>query len=337
MTQFNAIWVEEIETETGSRFECQLAQRDIKDLPDGEVLVRVEYSSLNYKDALSASGNKGVTRSYPHTPGIDAAGVVEYSDSDVFEPGDQVIVSGYDLGMNTSGGLAEYIRVPSQWVIPKPKGLSTREAMVHGTAGFTAALSVDTLQQVGIAPQQGPVLVTGATGGVGAIAVWLLANLGFEVHALTGKPEQSEWLHALGATTIIAREQFDQPQKRPMLKPQWAGVVDTVGGEVLSNAIKSTLYGGSVTCCGMVAGTEFTSSIFPFILRGINLLGIDSVELPLNIKIDIWNQLAEPWKFDNFDVLTQELITEIGLEQVPESVDRLLKGAHRGRYLVKVS
>lgn len=330
MKTFKALWIEKID----GVYTKSIAQRKIDSLPEGEVLIRVHYSSLNYKDALSSRGNKGVTRTYPHTPGIDAAGVVESSSSAVFEVGDEVIVTGYDLGMNTSGGLAEYIRVPADWVVPKPKNLSLRDAMVFGTAGFTAAMSVDTLLQVGLAPSQGAVLVTGATGGVGSVAVWLLANLGFEVAALTSRIDHSAWLYKLGAKEVVAAEHLLHPQQKPMLKPEWAGVVDCVGGEILSNALKSTQYGGSVTCCGMVQSAELNTSVFPFILRGINLMGIDSVELPLQFKIDIWNQLADEWRFENFDVLESELVQEIALDASPNALETILDNKHRGRFLV---
>lgn len=330
MDTFRALWIEQID----GVYTKSIKQRSIDSLPEGEVLIRVHYSSLNYKDALSSQGNKGVTRAYPHTPGIDAAGIVESSSSSVFEAGDEVIVTGYDLGMNTSGGLAELIRVPAHWVVPKPKNLSLRDAMVFGTAGFTAAMSVDTLLQVGLAPSQGTVLVTGASGGVGSVAVWLLANLGFEVAALTSRIEHSEWLYKLGAKDVVPADRLRAAQQKPMLKPEWAGVVDCVGGDILSNALKSTQYGGSVTCCGMVQSAELNTSVFPFILRGINLLGVDSVELPLPIKIDVWNQLADEWRFDNVDVLENELIQEIGLDETPNALETILDNHHRGRFLV---
>ena len=333
MADFAALVV----TEDNGYYLSGVERRELKDLPPGDVLIKVSYSSINYKDALSASGNKGVTRSFPHTPGIDAAGVVESSSSPNFSKGDEVIVTGYDLGMNTWGGLSEFIRVPANWVVKKPSGLSCRQAMVLGTAGFTAAMCVDTLLQVGISPSQGPVLVTGATGGVGAIAVWLLSNLGFEVTASTGKLAATPWLTALGATSVINRDTISEPTKRPMLKTEWAAVVDTVGGDTLSNALKAVQYGGSVACCGMVASTELNTSVLPFIIRGINLMGVDSVELPLEVKIDIWRMMAEEWNFKEPDVLESLLCKSISLRDVPDALDVVLDGKHQGRYLVSIS
>ncbi len=323
-------------TEENGYYLSGVERRELKDLPSGDVLIRVSYSSINYKDALSASGNKGVTRSFPHTPGIDAAGVVVSSSSPNFSSGDEVIVTGYDLGMNTWGGLSEFIRVPANWVVNKPEELSCRQAMVLGTAGFTAAMCVDTLLQVGIAPSQGPVLVTGATGGVGAIAVWLLSNLGFDVTASTGKLAATPWLTALGASSVINRDTISEPTKRPMLKTEWAAVVDTVGGDTLSNALKAVQYGGSVACCGMAGSTELNTSVFPFIIRGINLMGIDSVELPLEVKIDIWRMLASEWNFKEAGALEELLCKPITLYGVPDALETVLDGKHQGRYLVSI-
>lgn len=323
-------------TEADSGFAHSIVERTTEDLPAGEVLIQVEYSSLNYKDALSASGNRGVTRSYPHTPGIDAAGTVLSSTDPHYQAGDPVIVTGYDLGMNTFGGFAGQIRVPAGWVVHRPKNISAENAMVFGTAGFTAAMCVDTLLQVGIAPEQGPVLVTGATGGVGIVAVWLLNNLGFTVVASTGKAGQEELLHAVGASSVVQRDSLLENSNKPMLKPQWAAAVDTVGGAVLGNILKSIQYGGSVACCGMVAGNDFATSVFPFILRGVNLLGVDSVELPLDVKQDIWNMIGKEWLFPNFDAFKASTTKEISLEQVSDAVALILKGEHTGRYVVKI-
>jgi len=324
-------------TEQDGAYRQSVVERNIEDLPAGEVLIEVEYSSVNYKDALSSSGNKGVTRSYPHTPGIDAAGVVASSDDTHFQRGDKVLVMGYDLGMNVAGGFAEYVRVPSDWVIHRPENLSAEDAMVFGTAGFTASMCVDTLLQVGIDPEQGPVLVTGASGGVGSIAVWLLSNLGFDVIASTGKAGQEAMLKALGAKEIVMRDSLLDNNKRPMNKPVWAAAIDTVGGPILSNILKSIRYGGSVACCGMVAGGDINTSVFPFILRGVNLLGVDSVELPLDVKQDIWNIIGSQWLFDNFAEFKQSMCTTISLDQLPEAISQILKGAHIGRYLVKIA
>lgn len=324
-------------SEGANGYEQAIVERNIDDLPAGDVLIRVSHSSINYKDALSASGNKGVTRQYPHTPGIDAVGVVEHSNEPGIRVGEEVLVMGYDLGMNTSGGFSQYIRVPASWVIRKPAALSAEDAMVFGTAGFTAAMCVDTLLQVGISPDQGPVLVTGATGGVGIIAVWLLHNQGFDVVAATGKPEQEALLKAIGASSVVTRASLLENANRPMNKPVWAAAVDTVGGDILGNVVKSIRYGGSVACCGMVAGHEFTTSVFPFILRGVNLLGVDSVELPLDVKQDIWNMLADKWSFDSFADFKQKIAKVIRLEELPAALADVLKGSHCGRYVVKIN
>ena len=312
-------------------YQQSLCERDFDSLPAGEVLIRVRYSSLNYKDALSATGNKGVTRRYPHTPGIDVAGVVEQSAVSEFVAGDEVIVTGYDLGMNTSGGFAQYVRVPAAWLLKRPKGLSLRESMALGTAGLTAALCVEKLEQAGLTPSAGPVLVTGATGGVGSIAVALLASRGYDVVACSGKADAAEWLKSLGAREVIAREQLQEGSEKPLLKEQWGGAVDTVGGEILFNVVKSLRYGASVVCCGLTAGTGFKASVLPFILRGVNLLGVDSVELPLVVKASMWDKLSLQWKLD----LTS-LVEEIGLEQLPAAIARILAGQVRGRVLVRI-
>ena len=323
-------------SEKDGKFQGKVVEKSLADLPDGEVLVKVEYSSLNYKDALSAAGSKGITRQYPHTPGIDASGEIESSSDPRFAPGDPVIVMGYDLGMNTPGGFSEYIRVPSAWVVHRPERLSAEHAMIFGTAGFTAAMSVDTLLQVGISPNQGSVLVTGATGGVGVMSVWLLSNLGFDVVAATGKQEQESLLDSVGAKQVISRESLLENNNRPMNKPLWAAAIDTVGGDILGSLVKSIQYGGSVACCGMVAGHELHTSVLPFILRGINLLGVDSVELPLDVKQDIWDVIANDWLFPNFDQFKALTTTEIGLEQLSGSIKQVLAGTHTGRYVVKL-
>jgi acrylyl-CoA reductase (NADPH) len=327
MQAFRALRV----TEENGAFLARVVERSVDELPAGEVLVGVEYSSLNYKDALSISGNRGVTRKYPHTPGIDAAGTVLGSDVAAFKPGDRVIVTGYDLGMNTDGGLAQRIRVPAGWVVPMPQALDARTAMMLGTAGLTAALCVDSLLQVGIAPAQGDVLVTGATGGVGSIAVMLLAQEGFRVVAATGKQDQADWLTSIGAAEVISRAELIAGNEKAMLKERWAGVVDTVGGDILFNAVKATKYGGSVACCGLTAGSHFSANVFPFILRGVNLLGVDSVELPLEFKEHMWSLLAAEW----LPARLADCVQEISLEQVPDYAATLLAGKAVGRILVK--
>ncbi|WP_417787846.1 YhdH/YhfP family quinone oxidoreductase [Stutzerimonas xanthomarina] len=328
MASFKALQTDE----TGGRFETRLIERDTSELPAGEVLIRVRYSSLNYKDALSASGNRGVTRNFPHTPGIDAAGTVAESTVADFAVGDEVIVTGYDLGMNTPGGFGQYIRVPAGWVIKRPVGLSLRESMALGTAGLTAALCIEKLEQAGLEPTDSPILVTGATGGVGSIAIALLSRLGYKVAAVTGKAEQGDYLRKLGATQIIERSALQAGTEKPLLKEQWAAAVDTVGGDILFNVVKSLQRGGSVACCGLTAGTNFQANVLPFILRGVNLLGVDSVEIPLVVKASIWDKLSVQWKLPDLDDLAQE----ISLEQLPEAIKRILSGQQTGRMLVRL-
>ncbi len=324
--QFRALVVEET---ADGQFSRSIRDRAIDDLPDGEVLIRVAYSSLNYKDALSATGNKGVTRRYPHTPGIDAAGEVVESTSGDLAPGQRVVVTGWDLGMNTAGGFGQYIRVPADWVIALPDGLSPREAMILGTAGFTAAMSVHRLATE-VPPSQGEILVTGATGGVGSLAVSLLAKLAYTVVAVSGKADAAAFLKGLGASEIITREAAAEGGNRPMLKPRWAGVVDTVGGGILAAAIKATQPLGVVTCCGLVASPELPVNVFPFILRGVTLAGIDSQNCPLVMRQGLWDKLAGDWKLDGLNALANE-VTLDGLEP---AIAGILAGKLKGRTVV---
>lgn len=321
-------------TKTGHGVDISMVDRNVADLPEGDVLIRVEWSSLNYKDALSATGKPGVTRQYPHTPGIDAAGVVVSASDGPWQAGDKVIVTGYDLGMNTDGGYGEYIRVPADWVVKLPQGMSCRDAMLLGTAGLTAALCVESLLDTGLALDQGEVLVTGASGGVGAVAVALLARLGFNVVAGTGKADAADWLKALGASSLISRQELQAGADRVLLKPRWAGVVDTVGGDILVNALKTLNYGASAACCGMAASGELHGTVFPFILRGINLLGVDSVELPLDIKQQVWDVLADEWRLEQPERL---LAAEVPVQELPDWFARILAGEVRGRVLVRVA
>ena len=307
----------------------EIKERSLADLPEGEVLVKVEYSSLNYKDALSMTGNKGVTRNYPHTPGIDAAGIVEDSTSSSFKPGDEVIVTSYDLGMNTSGGFAEYIRVPADWVVSLPSNLSLKESMIYGTAGFTAGLSVNALTHV-VKPDHGEVLVTGGSGGVGSVAISILTKIGYNVVAVSGMTEEKEHLAAIGAKEIISREDAADTSGRPMLRARWAGVIDTLGGDILATAIKSTKAGGSITCCGNAASVDLPLSVFPFILRGVRLLGIDSQNCPMDLRKRIWEKLAGEWKLDQLEALS----AEISLADLGEHIELMLQGKKKGRTLV---
>ncbi|WFB35801.1 YhdH/YhfP family quinone oxidoreductase [Kiritimatiellota bacterium B12222] len=311
-------------------FDHAIVQRELSELPENDTLIKVQWSSLNYKDALSFSGNKGITRKYPHTPGVDAAGIIE--ESPTLAKGTEVIVVGFDLGMNTSGGLAEYIRVPSEWVIEKPVGYSLREAMILGTAGFTAGQCVERLLQNGLTPDKGEVVVTGATGGVGSVAVALLAAAGFEVVAASRNPETAAWLMDLGAKRIISADELTEDSGKPMLKGLWAGAVETVGGKTLEVLTKSMQHRGVITCCGMITGMELNTNVFPFILRGLSLIGIDSAECPLDQKKALWHKLSTEWKSNQLDALCRE----ISLEETPEALKNMANGKTRGRTVVKI-
>ncbi len=326
-TEFRALQVDELPDGT---FRRSLVTRLVDDLPPGEVLVRVLFSSLNYKDALSASGNKGVTRKYPHTPGIDAAGIVEQSQSPEFWPGDAVVVIGYDLGMNTPGGYGEFIRVPANWVTKLPPQLNAYESMMLGTAGFTAAMAVEALQWHEVMSQQGEILVTGATGGVGSIAVALLAQLGYEVVAATGKLQETSFLQALGAKSVIHRDELVDSTNKVLLRERWAGVVDTVGGPLLASALKAVRLGGSVAACGNVASPRLDTTVFPFILRGVNLLGIDSANYPIDRRRALWQRLAGEWRLE----ILENLAREVPLNQLDREIDRILQGKLTGRVVV---
>jgi acrylyl-CoA reductase (NADPH) len=325
---FTAMIVEETPQKTFTR---KISDKSIDDLPNGDVLVRVLYSSLNYKDALSATGNKGVTRKYPHTPGIDAAGIVEQSKSDEFSEGDQVIVTSYDLGMNTSGGFGQYIRIPADWVVRQPAGLSFKESMIYGTAGFTAGLSVYKLTQT-IKPDHGEILVSGASGGVGSLAVSLLAQMGYDVVGVSGKIEERDFLSGLGAKQVLSIQEAIDTSDRPLLKERWAGVIDTVGGAILATAIKSAKLDGVVTCCGNAASADLPLTVFPFILRGISLFGIDSQHCPMHIRSKIWEKLATEWKLTNLN----QLASEVGLTELDHRIDNMLQGKNKGRTLVRL-
>jgi putative YhdH/YhfP family quinone oxidoreductase len=326
---FKALLVEQPEPR---HFTRRIVTRTLADLPQGELVVRVRWSSLNYKDALSATGHPGVTRNFPHTPGIDAAGEVVSDASGRFQTGEAVLVTGFDLGMETDGGYGQLIRIPADWALPLPAGLSMRDAMIFGTAGLTAALSVHAIAEHGVNPESGEVLVTGATGGVGSVAVALLAKLGYRVTAATGKPEATEFLTGLGAALVLPREEVTANVERPMLKERWAGVVDCVGGDTLVAAIKSTRYGGAVSCCGLVGSADLNLNVYPFILRGVSLLGVDSVQCPLALRTAVWSRLANAWKLPRLDTLANECTLE-GLE---EKIAAILKGQLQGRTVVRL-
>ena len=321
-----------VSSESNKKYESKVQSRTIQDLPEGDVLIKVYFSSLNYKDALSAIGNKGVSRNYPHTPGIDAAGIIETSESKNFKVGEEVIVTGYDLGMNTSGGFSEYIRVPSEWVVKKPEGISLSESMALGTAGLTAGLCVRKLINHKLTPDSGKLFVTGATGGVGIVAMMLLSKLGFEVVAITGKLDSQDMLKKYGASEVITREDLDQPLISPLQKSIYAGGIDAVGGNVLSNLLCTTSQRAAIACCGMVNGADLNTSVFPFILRGISLYGVDSAETELGIKEEVWNNFSSEWKLEDLE----NQIKEITLSDLPAEIDTILKGQQIGRIRVKI-
>ena len=329
MTQFKALVVSET---ADKQYVREVRERSVDDLPEGEVLIRVRYSSLNYKDALSASGNRGVTRRYPHTPGIDAAGEVAASDSDRFKVGEKVLCCCYNLGMNKPGGFGQYIRVPAAWVMACPRELSLQEAMMYGTGGFTAALSVEKLVGHGVKPEDGKVLVTGATGGVGSLSVAILAKAGFQVVAASGKSDQAEFLQQLGASEVVGREAITDKKGLALLKTKWAGVIDTVGGEILATALKTVKYGGVVTCCGNVASPELATTVYPFILRGVSLVGIEAAECDMATRERVWGKLAAQWRIADIE----KLVVEVGLADLSEQIELMLAGRHRGRIVVNL-
>ena len=320
----------EVREETEKNFVGTIVEKSALELAEGSVSIEVCYSSVNYKDALSASGSKAVTREYPHVPGIDAAGKVLASTDSNFAVGDEVVVTGYDLGMNTAGGFGQQVTVPGGWVTKLPVGLSLRDSMVLGTAGLTAGLCVNKLLLNGITPEAGKVLVTGATGGVGIIACALLVKLGFEVVASTGKLAETAKLTALGVSEVISREAFSEENPRPMLKESYAAAVDVAGGTTLVNVIKSLSYGGSVAACGLVDSPALSATVLPFILRGVNLLGVDSVELPLAQKQQVWNLFANEWALTDIDSLAETIV----LAELPAVLAKVLAGGAIGRYVL---
>jgi acrylyl-CoA reductase (NADPH) len=311
---------------------AQIADRRLDELPAGDVLVRVVYSSLNYKDALAATGHPGVNTVFPHVPGVDAAGEVVASDSSEFVKGDRVIVTGFDMGANRWGGYSEYVRVPAEWLVPLPSGLSLRDSMILGTAGFTAGLCIDALQRHHVAPDRGPLVVTGASGGVGSMAVSILASLGYHVAAVTGKTSAHDYLRQLEATEILAREQFNDASGRPLLSGHWAGGIDTVGGLGLSTMLRSTRHSGCVAACGLAASSELPITVFPFILRAVTLAGVDAAWCDLALRHAIWRRLASAWKPAQLTLMAQFC----ELSDLPKHVESILQGRVMGRIVVQV-
>ncbi|RID89152.1 acryloyl-CoA reductase [Peribacillus asahii] len=327
MKSFDALVV----NKQDDQFSVGVQQVSLQDLPEGEVLIRVQYSGVNYKDSLASIPNGNIVKTYPFVPGIDLAGVVVSSEDPRFQEGDEVIATSYEIGVSHFGGYSEYARIPAQWIVPLPKGLTLKEAMIIGTAGFTAALSVQRLEENNLTPDKGAVLVTGATGGVGSFAVSILSTLGYQVEASTGKEAEQEYLKKLGATTVLSREDVYDGKIRALGKQKWAAAVDPVGGEPLASVLSQIEYGGSVAVSGLTAGTKLPTTVFPFILRGVNLLGIDSVYCPMETRLKTWNRLATDFKPANLEELIQQ---EVTLQQLPEALPTLLKGNARGRIIV---
>ena len=323
--QYSAYYVEE----SDGTFSASISKLELEKPIDGFVQIKVSHSSLNYKDALSASGNKGVTRNYPFVPGIDAAGTIADANSSHFADGDEVLVTGYDMGMNTPGGFGEYINVPANWVVKKPSALTSIEAMSIGTAGLTAAASVAKIQE---SSQESdlPVLVSGATGGVGSIGVMLMSKLGKEISALTGKASSVDFLQSIGASNIIMRDEYMESPVKAMERPLFSSAIDTVGGSILSKMLPQISSHGVVACCGNVAGIEVNTTVFPFILRGITLAGIDSAESPLEFKTSLWNKFADEWKID-----LSPLVKIVTKENLQHEIDLILQGGQQGRVVLE--
>jgi acrylyl-CoA reductase (NADPH) len=319
-------------TADGDRVERRVTDFQLDDLSTAGVLVAVEWSSVNYKDGLAVSPNGRVARLSPLVPGIDLAGTVVESDDDAVKPGDQVLAHGYDLGVAHHGGYAEYARVPADWIVALPAGLTTREAMIIGTAGFTAAASVLALQERHLTPADGRVVVTGATGGVGSMAVAMLAKLGFEVAASTGKDDAHEFLKTLGASEILAREALGTPNSKPLGSATWAGAVDCVGGVTLANVVKQLQYGAAVAASGLTGGADLPITVLPFILRSVSCLGIDSVQMPIDRRRRVWDRIGADLKPDHLD----EIAHEVTLDGLDHALAEILAGAARGRFLVRI-
>ncbi|MEP6871636.1 MAG: oxidoreductase [Anaerolineaceae bacterium] len=319
---------------TDGAFSVAVQQLEEAQLPAGDVTIRVEWSSVNYKDGLACSPTGRVVRSYPMVPGVDLAGAVVSSSDSRYSAGDKVIVTGFDLGVAHPGGFAELARVPADWVLPLPPGLTTKESMAIGTAGLTAALSVDALERNGLRKEQGTVIVTGATGGVGSTAVSMLAQLGYTVAASTGKESEHEFLRGLGATEILSRADVSAESNRPMETERWAAAVDPVGGATTAYLLRTTQYGGSVAVSGLTGGGTVHTTVFPFILRGVNLLGIESVSCPMGVRLRMWNRLGTDLKPHG---LMDSIAVETNLEGVASVAEQILAGQVRGRTLVRVS
>ncbi|MBC1348440.1 acryloyl-CoA reductase [Listeria welshimeri] len=328
MKSFQALFIEKEADNTSLHFR----ETTLDNLPENEVTIEVHYSGINYKDGLAVLPEGKIVNQYPFIPGIDASGVVIESKSDRFQVGDEVIVTSYDFGVSYFGGYSEFIRVPAEWVVPLPQDLSLKEAMILGTAGFTAALSVDALESSGVRPETGKIAVSGATGGVGSLSTAILAKQGFSVVASSGKKGAKDFLQKFGVSEVVSREAFQPEKIRALDKQLYAGAIDCVGGKPLSYLLTAVQYGGAVTTCGMSAGGKLDTTVFPFILRGVQLLGIDSVLCPMQKRTQIWQRLATDFKLANLD----ELATEINFQTLPEALHQVMNGGVTGRYLVKI-
>ncbi|PIC57439.1 oxidoreductase [Sporosarcina sp. P12(2017)] len=326
--QFRALLVNKDEND----FSSTITTLKVSDLPAGDVIIKVGYSSINYKDGLAATPNGKIVNAYPHVPGIDMAGTVVSSTDSRFNEGDEVIATSYEIGVSHFGGFSEYARVSADWIVPLPDGLSMQEAMAFGTAGFTAALSIQRLEENGVTPDKGPVLVSGATGGVGSFAVSMLAKLGYHVVASTGKETEKEFLNDIGANEVISRQDLQPEKIRPLDKQLWAAAIDPVGGNTLSYIVSTLQYGGSVAVSGLTGGTNVPTTVFPFILRAVNVLGIDSVYCPMSTRSALWKRMATDMKPDNLDVLT----TEVTLDELPTTLSKILEGQAKGRTVLKL-
>lgn len=328
--KYTAFVTEEIEKD---KYVSSFKELELEALHINDILIKVEWSSLNYKDALSAKGNKGITRSYPHTPGVDAAGIVVKSNNSDIAEGDKVVVTGHDLGMNTNGGFAEYVSLPSEWVIKLPDNLTLRESMIFGTAGMTAAISINELIKHNITPDKGKILVTGATGGVGSMSVAILNKIGYQVIASTGKLDKTGFLKLIGASEVISRDEVYDTTGRPLLSRRWIGAIDSVGGNTLSTVFRSTDHHGVVCVLGLVESSDLNINIFPFLQRGVSLIGIDSAERGLDLKKELWKKLSNEWKPDCLN----EMVREVNLLDIEPEIELILKGGQVGKTLINCS
>jgi NADPH2:quinone reductase len=315
----------------GGKIHGSVVDATLEELSPGTVVIKADYSSVNYKDALAATGTGKIFRRFPIIGGIDVAGRVASSDDARFRVGDAVLVTGYELGVSNDGGYAGYVRVPGDWVVPLPDDLTTREAMVLGTAGFTAGLAIQRLQQNGLVPGRGPIVVTGSTGGVGSVAIAALAQLGYDVTAITGKDDAHDYVRSLGARDVLSRNTLTMGT-RPLETAKWGGAIDAVGGEMLAWLTRTTNYWGSIASTGLTGGIELHTTVMPFILRGVSLIGIDSAMCPMNVRRDVWRRLASDMKSPRLDTIAHE----IPLGGLPRAFDTLLKGAARGRFVVNL-